>query len=371
MATRIQVRRDLKANWSSSLVLASGEVAYETDTGNLKVGDGSTQWSSLDYVAIANLSSAQTDANHSEYRKQGRFYLNTPSGSWTNLPSDMTAGDGESVLLVTRHMESSTAWFLQQLTQFVTSGSATKSWVRVYDSGASSYSAWQSTAHISPNEVVTASINNLAVTTAKIDDLAVATGKIADNAITDAKIRDSAAVSVIGRSANSSGDPADIAAASNDTLFRRVSDTLSFGQLTNGMLPTNTVGLDKLVNMAASGLLGNTAAGAVTALTPAQVYAQINNSGFVHTDNTKVGCIGFVWITSTSTVNEYPSGSFAVGTSGGTRYLRSASGTWTVLWASVNASGNISSGLVNQITTTSTNVVIGVNALFAVGVRTA
>jgi hypothetical protein len=137
------------------------------------------------------------------------------------------------------------------------------------------------------------------------------------------------------------------------------------------MLPTNTVGLDKLVNMAASGLLGNTAAGAVTALTPAQVYAQINNSGFVHTDNTKVGCIGLVWITSGSGVLEYPSGSFAVGTSGGTRYLRSTAGTWTVVWASVNNSGAISSGSVAQITTTSTTVVIGVNVLFAVGVRTA
>ncbi len=40
---------------------------------------------------------------------------------------------------------------------------------------------------------------------------------IATNAVTDAKLRDSAAVSVIGRAANSSGDPADIAAAGNDT----------------------------------------------------------------------------------------------------------------------------------------------------------
>lgn len=371
MATRIQVRRDLKANWSSSLVLASGEIAYETDTGNVKIGDNATQWSSLDYVAIASISTAQTDLNDADYRQQGRFYLNTPSGSWTNLPSDMTAGDGESLLLVTRHMESSTAWYMQQLVQFVNSGPATKAWVRAYDSGAAAYSAWQSTAHISPNEVVTASITDLNVTTAKIADLNITTGKIADNAVTDAKIRDSAAVSVIGRSANSSGDPADIAAASNDTMFRRVSDSLSFGQLTNGMVPTNTVGLDKLVNMAASGLLGNTAAGAVTALTPAQVYAQINNSGFIHTDNTKVGCIGLVWITSTSSVLEYPSSSFAVATVGSTRYLRSQAGTWSVVWITANSSGAVTNGAVSSITTSSTTVVVGANILYGVAVRTA
>lgn len=64
---------------------------------------------------------------------------------------------------------------------------------------------------------------------------------IANNAVSDAKLRDSAAVSVIGRSANSSGDPADIAAAGNDTILRRVADALGFGQLTAGMFPANVV----------------------------------------------------------------------------------------------------------------------------------
>lgn len=59
----------------------------------------------------------------------------------------------------------------------------------------------------------------------------VATGGIANNAVTDAKIRDSAAVSVIGRSANSSGDPADIAAASNNTVLKRSSNALSFASV--------------------------------------------------------------------------------------------------------------------------------------------
>ena len=51
MPTIIQLRRDTNAGWTTngSTVLAAGEVGYETDTGNFKVGDGTTQWSSLAY----------------------------------------------------------------------------------------------------------------------------------------------------------------------------------------------------------------------------------------------------------------------------------------------------------------------------------
>lgn len=50
MATRIQIRRDTQANWASAnTTLAQGEMALETDTGRIKVGDGSTAWTALDY----------------------------------------------------------------------------------------------------------------------------------------------------------------------------------------------------------------------------------------------------------------------------------------------------------------------------------
>jgi hypothetical protein len=340
MATRIQVRRDLKANWSSSLVLASGEVAYETDTGNVKIGDNATQWSSLDYIAIASISTAQTDLNNGDYRQQGRFYLNTPSGSWTNLPSDMTAGDGESVLLVTRHMESSTAWFLQQLTQFVSIGSATKSWVRVYDSGASSYSAWQSTAHISPNEVVTASINNLAVTTGKIDDLAVTTakiadlnvttGKVADNAVTDAKIRDSAALSVIGRSANSTGDPADIAASSDGEVLRRSGTALGFGTLAAAAFADNTISPARLTNAAGATVLGATGAGAISQLSAVDGRSAID--AMIVPDNTS---------RASGAASSNPGDYCVIATAVAASFTLPVGGTWFVIvFRRINSNGN-------------------------------
>lgn len=60
----------------------------------------------------------------------------------------------------------------------------------------------------------------------------VVTLAVASDGISDAMLRNSAAVSVIGRSANSSGDPADIAAAANYRAMTREGDSLAFRQLT-------------------------------------------------------------------------------------------------------------------------------------------
>jgi hypothetical protein len=64
---------------------------------------------------------------------------------------------------------------------------------------------------------------------------------VIDDSISDAKLRNSGALSVIGRAANSSGDPADISSSSNDTLLRRTASTLNWGQLTAGMFPNTVV----------------------------------------------------------------------------------------------------------------------------------
>lgn len=54
---------------------------------------------------------------------------------------------------------------------------------------------------------------------------------VADDSITDAKLRESAALTVIGRSANSTGNPADIAAGSDGDILRRASSVLGFGSV--------------------------------------------------------------------------------------------------------------------------------------------
>jgi hypothetical protein len=52
MAYQIQLRSDTANNWTYvNPTLAQGEAGYETNTGNLKIGDGSTEWANLPYFA--------------------------------------------------------------------------------------------------------------------------------------------------------------------------------------------------------------------------------------------------------------------------------------------------------------------------------
>lgn len=51
LTTLMQQRRDTAANWTSNNpTLRDGEIGYEKDTGYIKIGDGSTAWTSLGYV---------------------------------------------------------------------------------------------------------------------------------------------------------------------------------------------------------------------------------------------------------------------------------------------------------------------------------
>ena len=70
MSYRIQMRRDTQVNWgANNPTLSQGEIGYETDTGRLKIGDGTSVWSSLSYFSgaqstlpITGGGTGQTDA---------------------------------------------------------------------------------------------------------------------------------------------------------------------------------------------------------------------------------------------------------------------------------------------------------------------
>ena len=58
VVTQIQVRRGTAAQWTSTNpTLAAGEWGYETDTGKVKIGNGSTAWSSLSYNGSGTVTS--------------------------------------------------------------------------------------------------------------------------------------------------------------------------------------------------------------------------------------------------------------------------------------------------------------------------
>lgn len=52
MKTRIQLRRDISSNWSAlNPVLSAGEFGFELNSKKLKIGDGFTKWSDLNYIS--------------------------------------------------------------------------------------------------------------------------------------------------------------------------------------------------------------------------------------------------------------------------------------------------------------------------------
>ena len=97
MASKIQIRRDTAANWTSANpTLSTGELGLETDTRKLKSGDGSTAWTSLAYYTLGTAgyaAYADTTANFTGNLQEGGAdvlvsggALGTPSGGVaTNL----------------------------------------------------------------------------------------------------------------------------------------------------------------------------------------------------------------------------------------------------------------------------------------------
>lgn len=103
------------------------------------------------------------------------------------------------------------------------------------------------------------SLNAGAIGTNELADLAVATGKLANDAVSNAKLRNSAALSVIGRSANSTGDPADITAASDHHVLRRSGSALGFGEVATDGIANDAVSNAKLRNSAGLSVIGRSA----------------------------------------------------------------------------------------------------------------
>ncbi|HET9954098.1 MAG TPA: hypothetical protein VFQ61_06325 [Polyangiaceae bacterium] len=80
--------------------------------------------------------------------------------------------------------------------------------------------------------------------------------QISAKGVTDAKLRDSAACSVIGRSANTVGSPADITATVDDRFLGRQGGTLGYYQVTTGCIGNDQVTFAKVQNISPGVLLG-------------------------------------------------------------------------------------------------------------------
>lgn len=126
---------------------------------------------------------------------------------------------------------------------------------------------------------------------------------IANNAVTDAKLRQSAGLSVIGRSANSTGNVADITAASSNQVLRRSGTSLGFDtlktqysvvgngvgspfQLTND---ASAPGTNKVYGTNASGVKGYQSTTVVNLTSPTNGQILVYQDGeWVNVDNNPV-----------------------------------------------------------------------------------
>jgi len=84
---------------------------------------------------------------------------------------------------------------------------------------------------------------------------------VANNAVTDAKFRQSAGLSIVGRSANTTGDVADITAASDFQIMRRSGTAIGFGSI--DLSQSNAVGASILANANTTATSANTASAIV------------------------------------------------------------------------------------------------------------
>lgn len=110
--------------------------------------------------------------------------------------------------------------------------------------------------------ITAASSNSISITAGAVSGLAAiattgAGGDLTANSVTDAKLRQGAATSVIGRSANSTGNVADIAATVDDRVLGRRASALGYFQVDNPMIAAGAVGLNKHQAFPPHSMLGN------------------------------------------------------------------------------------------------------------------
>ena len=76
MTSTIQLRRDIASNWTANNpILHAGEVGIETNTGKIKIGNGSTAWNSLGYFTgdLSSLASVAFSGNSSDLNNDAGF----------------------------------------------------------------------------------------------------------------------------------------------------------------------------------------------------------------------------------------------------------------------------------------------------------
>lgn len=79
--TVITLRRDTAANWdSTNPILAAGEQGYESDTGLVKIGNGTAAWGALPYAATSRIVQTVKNSTVTSMPKGSAVYISGANG---------------------------------------------------------------------------------------------------------------------------------------------------------------------------------------------------------------------------------------------------------------------------------------------------
>lgn len=88
MSITMQQKRGTSANWTSNNpILLAGEIGFETDTNKMKVGNGTSNWNDLAYVAINDelLTAGNNDATSLVSIENATIIDTVVASQWRNL----------------------------------------------------------------------------------------------------------------------------------------------------------------------------------------------------------------------------------------------------------------------------------------------
>ena len=102
MATKIQLRRDAAADWTSNNpTLSEGEFGWESDTNRFKIGDGSTAWTSLSYSdTLKTLGDISVTGSTISAPSNGDLTLTTSGSGVVFVNDTFKIGSGASVTTI-------------------------------------------------------------------------------------------------------------------------------------------------------------------------------------------------------------------------------------------------------------------------------
>ena len=171
----VQQRRGTAASLQS-VTLAAGQIAYETDTGKVKVGDGTTVYSSLEYITDAsNIADGSINTNHLAANA-----VTTDKVTDLNVTAAKLADDAVTTrtiadnAITNAHLQDNSVNTAEIVDDAVTTS-------KIPDNAVTG-------AKFATDSIITEKLANEAVSTAKLANDAVTTAKIADDAVTSSKI---------------------------------------------------------------------------------------------------------------------------------------------------------------------------------------